>query len=244
MKMLRRLKSKKVIIPVSTLIIVAGTLIYFSDRLTSFIFLNFFYSEAKTPKAYLTPISREINLSQYKFKAHSRLSYKHINLKAPWELKERHDLDLSTFFVFVNKKGIEIQRQSDDESILKNLLKDEPIEVHKTKLLFGEKNLKSEYSIVNLILNTTPEQASLFKPLQALLRVHPLLLYKTLYSALADVIYKFNIDNFEVFQFGNPQNTENVRVHIFNKNGQVFRLHFIRATQAEIDYILSTIEFF
>ena len=111
------------------------------------------------------------------------------------------------------------------------------------KLLFGEENLESEYAIVNLILHTTPDQVSLFKPLPELVRVHPLLLYKMLYSHLGDVIYKFKIDNIKVFQFGNPQNTEDVRVDVFNKNDQVFRLHFVKTTQSEIDHILSTIEF-
>jgi hypothetical protein len=186
-----------------------------------------------------------VKLSQKKFKANSILSYKQIKLKAPWELREKLDLDLSTFFTFVNKKGISIEQQSTDESILQSLLKEEPLEVQKYNLLFGEENLKSEYAIVNLILNTTPDQAAIFKPLPELARMQPLLIWKTaLYAHMGDVIYKFKAKNLKGFQFGNPQNTENVRVHVFNEKDQVFRLHFIRATQAEIDYILSTIEFF
>jgi hypothetical protein len=242
--MLRLLKSKKVIIPVASLIFILGFLIYFSDRLTLVIIAKFVFSKTKTPEAYLIPILREVKLSQKKFKANSILSYKQIKLKAPWELREKLDLDLSTFFTFVNKKGISIEQQSTDESILQSLLKEEPLEVQKYNLLFGEENLKSEYAIVNLILNTTPDQAGISKPLPELARIHPLLIGKALYAHLGDVIYKFKANNLKGFQFGNPQNTENVRVHVFNEKDQVFRLHFIRATQAEIDYILSTIEFF
>ena len=65
---------------------------------------------------------------------------------------------------------------------------------------------------------------------------------KGLYSVYGNVIYKFNLDNVRGFQFGNPQTTKNIYVHLFNEKDQVFRLHFIAATQAEIDFILSSIE--
>jgi len=126
---------------------------------------------------------------------------------------------------------------------LKGLLKDDSNETQKAEFLYGGDNLESEYAFVNLILHTTPDQANLFKPLPELARVHPLLLYKLLYSNLGDVIYKFRINDLKVFQFGNPQNTEHVYIHLFNNDDQVYRLQFVRATQAEIDYILSQIKF-
>lgn len=230
-------------IPVATLIIVAGILIYFSDRLTPFIVLNFLYSKTKTPEMYLVPITREVQSSTKEFGIHYVLSFKNIKFKVPWVLREKIELNRSTLFAFVNKKGIQIEQQGSDERILKGLLEDDPAKTQKMKLFFGKENLESEYAIVNLILHTTPDQVSLFKPLPELVRVHPLLLYKMLYSHLGDVIYKFKIGSIKVFQFGNPQNTKDVRVDVFNKNDQVFRLHFVKTTQAEIDHILSTIEF-
>lgn len=241
--MLKLLKLKKVIIPLVSLIFVLGILIYFSDRLALVIVPKFSYSKTKTPGAYLIPILRELKPSKEKFKANSILTYKDIRLKTPWELREKSDFDLSTLFAFVNKKGISIEQQSTDEGILQSLLKEKPIEVQKYNLLFGEENLKSEYAIVNLILNTTPDQASIFKPLSELARIHPLLIWKNLYSHLGDVIYQFKSNNLNGFQFGNPQSTEHVRVHVFNNKDQIYRLHFLRATQVEIDYILSTIVF-
>ncbi len=241
--MLKLLKSKKVIIPVASLIFIFGILIYFSDRLTPFIVLNFLYSKTKTPEMYVVPITREAQGSAEEFSIHYVLSYKCIKFKVPWVLREKIELNRSTLFEFMNKKGLQIEQQVSDERILKGLLVQNPAENQKTKLLFGEENLESEYAIVNLILHTTPDQASLLKPLPELVRVHPLLLYKMLYSHLGDVIYKFGIDDLKGFQFANPQNTENVRVHLFNEKDEVFKLHFIRATQAEIDYILSTIDF-
>ena len=241
--MLKLLKSKKVSIPVLCLLFILAIVIYFSERITFVILPKLYFSKTKTPDAYLIPILREIDTSQASPNAKVNLSYKHIRLVAPWNLRERVDLDLSTIFAFVNKKGISIDEQDTDESVLQRFLKMGPKEVKKYNLLFGQENLKSEYAFVNLILNTTPDQATIFKPLPELARIHPLLIAKALYSHLGDVIYKFESRNLKGFQFGNPQNTENVRVHVFGGKDQVYRLHFVRATQDEIDYILSTIEF-
>jgi hypothetical protein len=241
--MLKLQKSKKVIIPAAILLIVAGILVYFSDRLTPFIIINYLNSKTKTPEMYLVPTTREVLRSAKNFSIQYDLSYKNIKFKAPWVLREKIKLNYGALFAFMNKKGIEIVKLHDDQRILKGLLEDDPSETQKWELLYSEENLESEYAFVNLILHTTPDQADLFKPLPELVRVHPLLLYKLLYSHLGDVIYKSNVNDFNVFQFGNPQNTNHVRVDVFNKDDQVFKFHFVGMTQVEIDIILSTIEF-
>lgn len=241
--MFNRPKSKKVIIPVVALIIIAGFVFYLSDRLKLFIFIKKNYSKTKTPEMYVIPIRREVKLSKQLIGIDSVLSHKNIQLKVPWELREKLDYDVSTVFAFVNTKGIAIYLQSKDESIIQKLLKEDPSEAQKTNLLFGEENLKSEYAIVNLILHTTPDQASILNPLHKNAKIVPLLMWKSLYTVYGNVIYQFNLKNFKCFQFGNPEKTENIRIHIFNDKNQVYRFHFVRATQAEIDYILSTIEF-
>lgn len=241
--MLQLLKSKKVSIPAAFLLVVAVILVSFSDRLTSFIVVNYLYSKTKTPGMYLIPIAREVQNSWEKRTDQHDLSTGNIKFRAPWILREKAELNYGTLFAFLNKKGIEISQKNDDERLLLSLLEDDPNEIQKMELLYGKENLESEYAFVNLILHTIPDQAGLFKPLPELVRVHPLLLYKTLYSHLGDDIYKFRINDIKGFQFGNPQNAENVWVHLFSENDQVYKLHFVGATQAEVDYILSTIEF-
>ena len=240
---MKLLKLKKVTIPAAILIIVAGISVYFSDRLVPFIVINYSFSKTKTPEMYIVPTLREVQHFADNYRLDYDLSFKSIKFKAPWELREKIELDYATLFAFVNKKGLELMQQKDDEKILKGLLEDDQSETLKLKFLFGEENLESEYAFVNLILHTTPDQADLFKPLPELLRIHPLLLYKLLYPNFGGEIYKFNINDFKVFQFGNPQNTEHVRAIIFDRDDQVFKFHFVKMTQVEIDLILSTIEF-
>lgn len=223
-------------IPAAILFVLAVILVLFSDRLTSFIVVNYLYSKTNTPEMYLIPIAREVQNYAEKLTDQRDLSAGNIKFRAPWVLREKTEFKYGTLFAFVNKKGIEVSQKNDDERLLLSLLKDDPSEILKLELLYGKENLESEYAFVNIILHTTPDQAGLFKPLPELVRVHPLLLYKLLHSHLGDEIYKFRINDMRCFQFGNPQNAKNVRVHLFSVDDQVYRLHFVGATQAEIDY--------
>ena len=105
-------------------------------------------------------------------------------------------------------------------------------------------NSKAINQLVNLILHTTPDHASLLKPYRDLLKIPPILIWRVLYTHLGDVIYNFELDNLRGFQFGDPQDTEHIYVLLFCNKFMVFRLHFIGATQDEIDYMLTTVEFF
>ena len=241
--MLQRLKTKRVIIPIAILIIFVGTIIFFSDRLTFVILPKIHYSKTKTPEMYLVPIPREVRPSSEESSTHYVQTYKNIKFKVPWVLREKMELNRSTLFAFVNKKGIQIEQQSSDEKLIKRLLEKNPAEAQKTEFLFSKENLESEYAIVNLILHTTPDQASFFRPYHKIASVTPLLMLRGPYSTYGDVIYKFSSDNLKGFQFGDPQTTENVHVHIFNKRDQLFKILFVRASQAEIDLIVSSMEF-
>jgi hypothetical protein len=193
---------------------------------------------------YLIPTAREIQPSNESINTPYLLSYESVKLKIPWELKEQSESILSTFYVFRNKKGIAISQQGKDENFRQRLFREEPLEVQKSKFHYSEEDLKSEYAVSNLILHTTPEQFSISRLAPENARIITLLMLKGLYSVYGNVIYKFNLDNVRCFQFGNPQTTKNIYVHLFNDIDQVFRLHFIAATQAETDYILSSIEFY
>lgn len=241
--MFEQLRHRKIFIPVAAFLIIVSIVFYFSDRLTLYFFTATKYSKTKTPAMYLIPIAREIQLSNETFSSPYLLSYESVKLKIPWELKEKTESIFSTFYIFRNKKGIVISQQGEDESFRQRLLDEEPLEVQKSKFLYGEETLKSEYAVSSLILHTTPDQFSISRPAPENAGIIPLLMLKGLYSVYGNVIYKFNLDNVRCFQFGNPQTTKNIYVHLFNEKDQVFRLHFIAATQAEIDYILSTIEF-
>ena len=242
--MLTFIKSKKFIVPVSILLFILGTIFYFSDRLVIVIPTKLFYSKNKTPHAYQVPISRDLQTIKKEIKTSYKYSCRSFKFTVPWELREKNELDHTAVFAFVNKKGIAISPKAKDDGILNGFLEEGPSKFQETKLLYGEENLKSEYAFVNLILHTTPDQASILKPYRDIARIPSLLIMRVLYSSLGDVIYKFRLDNLKGFQFGNPQTTEHVYVHVFNEKNQIFKLHFVRATQAEIDYMLTSIDFF
>ena len=241
--MFEQLRHRKVLIPIVAFLIIVSLVFYFSDRLTLYFFSATNYSKTKTPELYIIPIAREIQVSNETLSTPYLLAYESVKLKIPWALKEKSDSVFSTFYLFRNKKGIVISQQGEDESFRQRLFREEPLEVQNSKFHYREEDLKSEYAVSNLILHTTPEQFSIFRPAPENARIIALLMLKGLYSVYGNVIYKFSLGNVRGFQFGNPQTTKNIYVHLFNEKDQVFRLHFIAATQAEIDYILSSAEF-
>jgi hypothetical protein len=241
--MFEQLRHRRIFIPLVAFIIIASIVFYFSDRLTLYFFIATNYSKTKTPELYVIPIAREIQPANKAFSTPYLLSYENVKLKIPWELKEQSESVFSTFYVFRNKKGIVISQQGKDESFRQRLFREEPLEVQKSKFRYSEEELKSEYAVSNLILHASPEQFSIFRPAPENTRIIHLLMFKGLYSVYGNVIYKFNLNNVKCFQFGNPQTTKNTYVHLFNDEDQVVRLHFISATQAEIDQILSSVEF-
>jgi hypothetical protein len=241
--MFEQQRHRKIFIPVVAFLIIVSVIFYFSDRLTLYFFIATKYSKTKTPAMYVIPIEREIQRTHKTFSTPYLLSYESVKLNIPWELKEKSESIFSTFYAFKNKKGIVISQQGEDENFRQKLLDDESLEVQNAKSLYGEENLKSEYAVSNLILHTTPDQFSISRPAPENEKIIPLLMLKGLYSVYGNVIYKFNLDNIRGFQFGNPQTTKNIYVHLFSESDQVIRLHFIAGTQAEIDYILSSIEF-
>ncbi|MGD8445763.1 MAG: hypothetical protein PVH37_05150 [Desulfobacterales bacterium] len=242
--MFEQQRHRKIFLPVVAFLVIVSVIIYFSDRLTLYLFTAAKYSKSKTPAMYVTPIAREIQRTHKTVSSPYLLSYENIKLQIPWEFKEKSESIFSTFYVFRNKKGIVISQQGEDENFRQKLLDEGPLEVQKAKLIYGEENLKSEYAVSSLILHTTPDQFSISKPAPENEKIIPLLMLKGLYSVYGNAIYKFNLDNVLGFQFGNPQTTKNIYVHLFNDEDQIFRLHFIAATQAEIDHILSSIEFY
>lgn len=241
---MKLLKSKKIIGLITILLVVFGVIFYLSIRLTIVVPTKLFHSKIKTPEAYLVPINHEIRIGDQVPELSYKLLFKNIRFTVPWELRKRTELDYSILFEFVNKKGISISLQGKDESILSGLMDEGVSKFQESKLIFGEENLISEYALVNLILHTTPDHASLLKPYRDLLKIPPILIWRVLYTHLGDVIYNFELDNLRGFQFGDPQDTEHIYVLLFCNKFMVFRLHFIGATQDEIDYMLTTVEFF
>ena len=240
--MAEQLGRQKVFVLILALLVVAAIVFFLSDRLTLSFFLRNNYSKAKTPEMYITPIARKVQPPNEKFATQFILTYENIELKIPWKLREKSESEFSTFYVFKNKKGLSISQQGKDESFRQRLLDEEILDVQKSTFHYGGETLDSEYALANLILHTTPEQFSIFRPVAKSARIIPLLRLKGLYAVYGNTTYKFNLGNVRCFQFGNPQTNQNVYVHLFKEKDQVIRLRFVAATQPEIDHILSSIE--
>jgi hypothetical protein len=58
------------------------------------------------------------------------------------------------------------------------------------------------------------------------------------------VIYRFSLGETKGFQFGNPATASDVYVYLFNPSDRMFRMKFTSLTQGEIDFFLTSIDFF
>jgi hypothetical protein len=112
------------------------------------------------------------------------------------------------------------------------------------KRLLGEENIASEYAALDLCLTTTPEPVRLSSSIQELSRTTLMLILKKAFSGLGDVIYRFSLGETKGFQFGNPATASDVYVYLFNPSDRMFRMKFTSLTQGEIDFFLTSIDFF
>ena len=232
---------KKIILSISiivTVLIAGGFFLY--PRLSIVIPTKMFFSKNKTPEAYIIPVERPIKTSFGDIDPISEHSCEWFKFKVPWEIIDTMVLGNSTFFRFINTKGIVIAKQNENESIVKSLLGNNNEDAYKMKALLGEENLKSEYDIINLCLNTSPDQATLFTPLKDLVKVPTMLVLKAMFTA--DKIYKFSTNNLRGFQFVTNGDSSFTNVHLFDSKNQVFEIKFVSVSQNEIDFILSSIE--
>jgi hypothetical protein len=239
----RKLELKKVIIAIPIAMLVLGAAYHFWPKayLLYTIYKN--VSKEKTPNIYLTPTYRNVHSTSLKHLKSVEISTDFIRLKVPWSIKQQfNDENLSTF-VFHEKKLISIYNKLNEEKIIAPFLNGAPDKVNNLKELIGVYHLRSDFDFIRLCLHTTPDQATFFTPNKMLVRIKTVLLIRAIYEPQGGNIFEFNLSNgLKGFQFGEIGDKKTVEVHLFNDERQLFEIHFMSATQAEIDFVLSSIE--
>ena len=162
----------------------------------------------------------------------------------PFDIEKNYDSEHAQAFLFGNRKSLVVSPQLETERIVKKLLAGGSAEARKMKRLLGEENIASEYAALDLCLTTTPEPVRLSSSIQELSRTTLMLILKKAFSGLGDVIYRFSLGETKGFQFGNPATASDVYVYLFNPSDRMFRMKFTSLTQGEIDFFLTSIDFF
>ncbi|MGD8675671.1 MAG: hypothetical protein PVG81_07655 [Desulfobacterales bacterium] len=241
---LLRPRKKIIFISIAVLLILATAGAYLLPKLTLIIPIKVDYSRVGAPRVYLLPVDRLIRVPEDERVGGVRHVGAWFSFATPFDIEKNYDSEHAQAFLFGNRKSLVVSPQLETERIVKKLLAGESAEARKMKRLLGEENIASEYAALDLCLTTTPEPVRLSSSIQELLRTTLMLILKKAFSGLGDVIYRFSLGETKGFQFGNPATASDVYVYLFNPSDRMFRMKFTSLTQGEIDFFLTSIDFF
>lgn len=205
------------------------------------------FSETKAPEAYITPILREIETpGPDRFR---EFSYYGLTFKVPWtqitEIKERPG---AVLLKFPYEKTIAIIDTRDQPGLVASLLGDKSEETKRIKDFFGEQILKSDYIFYKNILESNPNQITIFMPKKEATARSVLIVLKTvlikgvLGESKVKGVYSFTTDNIKGFQFGSPGEINRVYIEFFDNRDKQYGIIMGNIPQYEIDFILSSIK--
>lgn len=236
------LNSKKILATALVVLVLASAVLYLLPKLKLIIPIKVKYSRAGAPGVYLVPVERKVAGIQENNTGRSH-DGAWFRFAAPWAAEKHHLSEYAEAFVFSQERVMVVSPQKEQERIVAKLLGGEPEEASAMKRLLGEENVGSEYAAVNYCLNTTPDRAGMLTPMHELSRLPPMLILKSVFSGLGDVIYRFSLRDAKGFQFGNPATAPDVYVYLFDPSDRMYRMKFSAFSQEAIDYVLSTIAF-
>jgi hypothetical protein len=243
MPLLRRHR-KIIFISTAVLLILLTAGAYLLPKLTLIIPIKVDYSRVGAPRVYLLPVDRLIRVPEDERVGGVRHVGAWFSFATPFDIEKNYDSEHAQAFLFGNRKSLVVSPQLETERIVKKLLAGGSAETRKMKRLLGEENIASEYAALDLCLTTTPEPVRLSSSIQELSRTTLMLILKKAFSGLGDVIYRFSLGETKGFQFGNPATASDVYVYLFNPADRMFRMKFTSLTQGEIDFFLTSIDFF
>ena len=216
---------------VAILIFVIGVL-HFYPQISYYIATKAKFSKDKTPKAYVVPEERVLRISEQNFNAYFDIYGDGYKFRSPWKTEFKKS-NTSDGLLYSFKQGKLI--------ILHHINKNYESGIQE---ILNNKNQLSEFDILSLSLNTTPDQITLFESATEISKKASLLVLKALYTSYGNLIYKFSLNSIKGFQFGDPDRNKKVLILFFNDhNKNEYRMSFFSTTQEVIDMILSTITF-
>jgi hypothetical protein len=197
------------------------------------------------PEAYLMPILREI--TPYTPDQFREFSFSNLTFKTPWtQITDMQERPGAVLLKFPMGKTISIIKGSEPGGLVKSLLGDKPEEAKRIKSFFGEQILASNYIFYKNILESNPDQITIFMPQKEATARSVLIVLKTvLISSVgkgSKVVYNFTTDNIKGFQFGSPDEINRVYIEVFDNQDQQYGIIMGNMYQSEIDFILSTIK--
>ena len=239
--MAHRFLSKKTVGWTVAAIVVFGlSAAYVFPRLKIIIPLRYKYSRDAAPHMYRVPRIRTVSAAVETAGGFEYGSGK-LLFRVPTEAIRTLDTEFARAFVFAGSKVVIVSNQKKGEGVLDALLGDHPDQAEAMHRFWGSENLQSEYALVKGCLYATPDKGGIFTSKTELLRLPSMLLLKAVYSPLGSVVYQFETEHVRGFQFGDPRNSPEVFVYLFDRSDRLFRIKLAMLDQVEIDSLLASI---
>ncbi len=233
-----------VVLGVVGLIVALGVLfaVFFGVQTLAVIFVK--RTAGKGPEMYVVP--QELEIASPADVPGKRFSYFGYEFELPWtdveeEIREssvRIDSDSGKIVLFFDPV-----QQPD---ILNETILAHPDSQDEVVALLGE----GRYGLYRDMLNSTPDQLSVFMSRQESIRVSVLLMMKALLagSLSAPGLHSFEHGELRGFQLGDPQAPDTVIVHVFDKADQHLEFDFFaqdpgaKLTQDDINRLIHTLK--
>lgn len=227
------------------LAIIAIAIAYFYPQLYIMVAARIEFPIAKYPGLYTMPVHRD--LQPLAVNNPQEIKYSNFTFDVPWSQEptiQSSKTDEPMRFMFGKENVIVIADITGTD--LRSLVIDELEKSHPGQyndvsfinFMFGDKLDSTQYDLFSYMLNVTPYSISLSDSKSEAIGKMMMLVYKGVVSLGDNKIYSFETPYLKGFQNGDPSPSSSFNV--FDNHGRFYSL-FIRGTQAEIDYILSSI---
>jgi len=205
-------------------------------------------SKAECPVLYEAP--RKLDLEDRVFTNGTTLSYFEYEFEVPWSNIGKEDKrETSVRVLFESGKGVAIISPETDINIVQGLRGDDPEKAKLLSILLGRELLESNHSFYNTVLRVTPNDISIFRPRNQVIRAAILLCFKRALSINGESgLFEFESHGFRGFQFGSPSISDKVILNIFDNDDRHLEiLVFVapkrqaKLSQEEINHIILTL---
>ena len=240
---------KKIIIFLIILIAAVTVVLYFFPQLWLVPMLKLRFSPYKNPSVYALPISREVIASTVDLTGFDSVSYFGINFRSPWRnMREKNLSSNSVLLEFGNGNTVFLFSNKDQPTMLEALLGDDPKNAEQIRSMFGQEAIKTNYALQKLMLNTTPDDISIYQSRKEVVAKSILLILKPIAvpwpTQVEPKIYNFiTARKIKGFQYGDPWDGK-VIIDFYNENDESgsMLINGSEITQNDIDFILATLE--
>jgi len=227
-----------------SLIIVLGCLAILTTSIGVVVLMKIEFRESKVPEAYLKPELRKLEI--WEASHHEEVSSLGLTLEVPWvEIVDRKEQQGLTLVKFSQNRSLAIIPSPEGiAESLESLLDRKPEETERIKDFLREQSPKSNYDFYELILNSHPDQVSIFMSRKEAIAKVTLVAMKAMLvisTAPKGKIYSFSTEDIRGFQFGDPEMDDNIVIEFFDSHDKQYSLIIKGANQNEIDFILYSI---